>query len=93
MLTLMVGRVEDVILSIFIRELTTHTQTFFSREISIPSPQIHRKCFNTCLLIFLSSIDLQWRVLVGLLMFSGAIIHQKSEVKSTSDLESHIFSK
>jgi hypothetical protein len=45
---------------------------FFERNIFSP---IDRKCFNTYLHIFLFSIDLYWRVLVGLLMFSGAIIH------------------
>jgi hypothetical protein len=48
MLTLMVGTVEDVFLSIFMWELTTQNQ------ISISSLQIHRKCFNTHLVIFCS---------------------------------------
>jgi hypothetical protein len=59
MFALMVERVEDVFLSIFVRAVKhTKLKHFFSREISMPSPQIHRKCFNSCLLDFLFSIDL-----------------------------------
>jgi hypothetical protein len=76
MFTLMVEGVEYVFLSRIIRELSTKSKLFFAREISISFPQIHRKCFNAGLHTFLFFIDLYWRLLVGLLCFSGAIIHQ-----------------
>jgi hypothetical protein len=54
MLTLMVGSVEEVFFSIFIGAVEhTKSAQFFLREISIPSSQIHRKCFNTGLYVFL----------------------------------------
>jgi hypothetical protein len=54
MFTLMVEGVEYVFLSRIIRELSTKSKLFFAREISISSPQIHRKCFNACLHVFCS---------------------------------------
>jgi hypothetical protein len=62
MFTLMVERVEDVFLSIFVRVVRavkhTKSEQFFPREISIPSFQIHRKFFITCPYVFLFSIYL-----------------------------------
>jgi hypothetical protein len=55
MLTLMMEGVEDVFLSIFVRAVKhTKSEQSFPREISIPSPQIHRECFKACLHVFCS---------------------------------------
>jgi hypothetical protein len=59
MFTLMVERVEDVFLSIFVRAVKhAKSEQFVPRKIPIPFLQIHRKCFYTCLYIFLFSIYL-----------------------------------
>jgi hypothetical protein len=59
MLTLMVEGGRRWFLSIFVRAVNhTKSEHFFSREIDIPSTQIHRKCFNKGLYGFLCSINL-----------------------------------